>query len=124
MFKGNNRVHPWNTGRPMESILKKESGFKKWTRVMSSAISFPLGYLWIPVSCCIIMPTVRYAHPTMIRGLERKDTTDTTNVETKVAQTFAANLSGMLMGCMTASTMCCCCGCACTQSPDEIYDDC
>lgn len=96
-----------------------ETRMKKWTRMMASIVAFPLGYIMLPISCCVISPAVKYAHPNMVADVENEKLRANASLG---LHNFAANISGMVMGCCTILTCGCCCGCCCTHSPDDIYD--
>lgn len=72
------------------------------------AASFPLGYAWLPVSCCCVMPTVKY-------GMEEPEPKDGMSK-------FSLNFAGLVLGVFSTISCCCCLGCCGTKSPREIYN--
>ena len=80
-------------------------------RHVAVAASLPLGYAWLPVSCCCAMPTVTY-------GMQVQDTTSKTQDGMDM---FSLNFGGMVMGIFSCITCACCLGCCGTRSPNDIY---
>ena len=72
------------------------------------AASLPLGYVWLPISCCFTMPTIKY-------GMELDDVQNSMDK-------FASNFAGIVLGVFSTISCCCCLGCCGTRSPKEIYD--
>jgi hypothetical protein len=90
----------------MPFLINRAGNIAKHTAI---AASLPLGYVWLPISCCTVMPTVKY-------GMEEEE-------PEKGIQKFALNISGMFLGVFSLVTCCCCLGCLGTQSPKEIFNN-
>lgn len=72
------------------------------------AASFPLGYAWLPISCCFVLPTVRY-------GMEEPEPAG-------AMEKFSLNFAGIMIGFFSTISGACCLGCCGTRSPKEIYN--
>ena len=82
----------------------------KW---IASMLTLPIGYVWLPVSCCFINPMIKIAHPQLIEEL---------NNAPHPQNKMIINLVGMMSGAVSlVSCGCCCCGCFGQKSPDDEY---
>lgn len=109
-----NKVHPNDSNHQPHHFLT--TGANNMGKNVALAASLPLGYVWLPVSCCAVMPTVKYA-----LGDEIYKDVSGKPKKMSAIKTFGINLAGMIMGCMSLSTGACCLGCCGTMSPTEIY---
>lgn len=104
MFKKKNKIVPLIIA-PIDNIA----------RHTSLMVSLPLGYAWLPISCCCVMPTVRYA-------LGDEEVYGSNQRRLTCLETFVANFSGMVMGFMTMITCGCCFGGCCgLYSPNDVW---
>lgn len=85
------------------------TGANNVSKHVAMAASLPLGYPWLIISCCKVMPTVMYA-------MEEEKEPET------ALDKCSMNFAGMFMGIFTTITCCCCCfGCCGTTSPKVLY---
>ena len=80
---------------------------------LAIAASLPLGYAWLPVSCCCVMPTVRYG-----MDLDADDDDEPKDGMDR----FSLNFAGIVMGFLSTVSCACCLGCCGSRSPKEIYE--
>lgn len=117
------RIKPVSADLVDDKSLKKTGGFsfKKWTRMVACSFALPVGYLWLPFTCCAKNPLVKYAfdeyeHP------NRKEMFDKDEDEKETClENFIHNLGGMIAGGLSMMTCCCCCAMGCTIEPKDVF---
>lgn len=119
-MKSANRVAPnpslEEDGR---SYKKTSSPFKKWLRFMASAMALPIGYLILPVSCCVINPMVAVAMDLEESPAQERD--QHADPCQWSMEKIGMNLAGMFIGIASCATCCCCCAGCCTLEPNDVF---
>ena len=114
------RVHPDTTGASVLCKNKIKVGVIKWTRFVALGAALPIGYLWIPLTCCFKNPVVKYAFDEYNYNYNNTNDEDYKNDEGCPVR-FGHNMAGMFMGAISCFT--CFYGCAkcCTADPREVF---
>jgi hypothetical protein len=101
---------------------------------IAAGCMLPMGYVWLPLSCCYLNPVVKYA---LDGGGDDDDDAICNNLATKTVEVrdgvmayrdaepgiemFAINTGGMFVGLMSTVTGCCCLGCCGTYAPSDMF---
>lgn len=79
-------------------------------------IHVPVAYVWIPLSCCFVAPTLKVAVPKYSELLADEYTT--------CMERAAGNMcGGGFMGLLALASCCCCLGKCCTMDPDDVFNN-
>jgi len=95
---------------PSDDAKKQKLG--TWALVLKNlamAASGPLFYVWLPLSCCFVMPTAKYASTQVEKAVEAGE-----------PAIVCINLSAGMVGMMSCLSCACCCGCCGTLDPDDM----
>lgn len=105
---------PYEKRRKILKFLKKRMVIvKEWSLSVAQA---PIGYIWLPISCCFKNPMGYLTNrETVKREMIKPNSTALDN--------FALNFAMLFEGVITIlSGLWCCCGCFTVCSPEDVYD--
>jgi hypothetical protein len=87
-------------------VLRRGKKVGKWAAMI---VGIPVGYIWLPLSCCFRNPVSM-----VVFGNDPED-------KFTAADKMSENLGTILYGCAAFASCCCCCfGCCGSVEPSEV----